>query len=62
MLIPARPIHVVIFGGASIAALILGWIDADTAMLAGLIPVIALLAITLALDVLRPESYTPPRC
>ena len=62
MLIPARPIHLAVFGAAAIAANILGLLDADAALLAGLTPVIALLVISIALDVMRPASYTPPRC
>ena len=62
MLVPARPIHLVVFGATAIAANLLGWLDAEAAMLAGFIPVIALLAFTITLDFTRPPSYTPPRC
>ena len=62
MFIPARPIHVAVFGAAAIAANLLGWLDADTAMLAGFIPIIALLVFTITLDFTRPASYTTPRC
>ena len=57
LLIPARPVHLAIFGAAAIAAHLLGGVPAETAMTAAFIVIIAMLAVTIALDCTRP-SYT----
>ena len=58
LLIPARPVHLAVFGAAAIAAHLLGGIPAGTAMTVGFLPVIALLVATIALDFAHPSSYT----
>ena len=60
--IPARPVHLAVFGMAAIAAHLLGGVPADTAMYAGLLPVIALLMATIAIDFLRPSSSYTRHC
>ena len=62
LLIPARPIHLAVFGAVAIAANLLGLLVADAALTAGLAPVIILLVVTIALDIIRPLSYTSSRC
>ena len=61
-IIPARPLHLAVFGAPAIVANLFGAITAETAVYAGLGPVIALLVATIALDVVRPSSYTASRC
>ena len=61
-IIPARPLHLAVFGAPAIAANLLGAITAEEAVYAGLVPVIVLLTATIALDVVRPSSYTASRC
>ena len=60
--IPARPIHLAVFGGAAIAANLLGVLTADDAIYVGLAPVLVLLVASIAIDVLHPPSYTQPEC
>ena len=62
LLIPARPIHLAVFGAAAIAANLFGLLDADAALTAGLVPVIILLVVTIALDIMRLPPYTSSRC
>ena len=60
MLIPARPVHLAVFGAIAIAAHLLGWLTANEAVMAGFIPLIILLVASIAIDVMRPSSCRTP--
>ena len=62
MLIPARPVHLAVLGGAAIVANLLGILSAEAAMQAALAPLIILLVITIARDIIWPPPYAPSRC
>ena len=63
LFIPARPIHLAVFGAAAIAVHVLGGVRAETAMTAAILVVIVQLIVTIALDFIWPPSpYTTRRC